>query len=258
MNNNNVRGITVARSNSLRNTSPPQVRRKYYPDENYPAVPENEQMDQMHGRGPPGPHPQYHGPPPYSRENRDQQDGYNKQDPRQDPRHDPRQDPRQDPRTFNMYQDNRENRENRYPNDPRYPGDRRGDPRDQYDSRLQPPRDDRGSYPNSRDQSFELDRRSDGSYRRHNESYERDSPRGRDMHNMSPPRHNQMPPGGRSPTHPQQYEDMRYNQYPNGTLPRQNQQQPQYNDMQSGTMMKNPQQMQHERVSAGRVCVCIF
>ena len=242
---NDARGITVARSNSLRNTSPPQVRKKYYPDENYPAVPENEQVDQMHGRGPPGPHPQYHGPPPYSRENRDQQDGYN------------RQDSRHDPRTFNMYQDNRENRENRYPNDPRYPGEKR-DPRDYHDSRLQPPRDDRGSYPNSRDQSFELDRRSDGSYRRHNESYERDSPRGRDMHNMSPPRHNQMPPGGRSPTHPQQYEDMRYNQYPNGnTLQRQNQQQPQYNDMQSGypTLTKNPQQLQHERVSG--VCFLV-
>lgn len=233
---NDVRGITVARSNSLRNTSPPQVRRKYYPDENYPAVPENGQMGQMPGRGPPG--PQYHGPPPYSRESRDQQDHYN------------RQDIRHDPRSFNMYQDNRENRENRYPNDSRHPIDRR-DPRDYPDSRLQPPRDERGSYPNSRDQSFE-ERHSDGSYRRHNESYERDSPRGRDFHNMSPPRHNQMPPGGRSPTHPQQYEDMRYNQYPNGnTLQRQNQQQPQFNDMQSGypTLTKNPQQLQHERVS---------
>ena len=236
----------MARSNSLRNTSPPAVRRKYYPDGNYPAVPENEQMGQMPGRGQQGAHPKYHGPPPYSRENRDHPD----------PQH--RQDNRNDPRMFNMYQDNRENRENRYPNDPRYPPERR-DPRDLPDSRLQPPRDDyRGSYPNSRDQSFEQDQRSEGSYRRHNNSYDnRDSPRAREMNNMSPPRHNQMPPGGRSPTHPQQYEDMRYQQqqqqYPNdGTLQRQNQQQqPHFNDTQSGypPMMKNPQQLQHERVS---------
>ena len=236
---NDVRGITVARSNSLRNTSPPTLRRKHYPDGNYPAVPENEQMGQMPGRGPQGPHPQYHGPPPYSRDNRDYPDQQH------------RQDNRYDPRTFNMYQDNRENRENRYPNDPRYPNERR-DPRDYPDSRLQPPRDDyRGSYPNSRDQSFE-DQRSDGSFRRHNNSYDnRDSPRGRDLNNMSPPRHNQIPPGGRSP---QQYEDMRYqqHQYPNdSTLQRQNQQQPHFNDTQSGypSMMKNPQQLQHERVS---------
>lgn len=241
---NDVRGITVARSNSLRNTSPPSLRRKYYPDGSYPSVPENEQMGQMSNRGPPGSHPQYHGPPPYSRENRDQPDPYNKQD------------NRHDPRTFNMYQDNRENRENRYHNDPRYSNERR-DPRDYPDSRLQPSREDyRGSHPNSRDQSFEQDRRSEDSFRRHNESYERQSPRGRDIHNMSPPRHNQMPPGGRSPTHPQQYEDMRYqqNQYPNGgTLPRQNQQQPQFNDMQSGypTLTKNPQQLQHERGGSG-------
>lgn len=203
-------GISVARSNSLRNSSPP-ARRKYHPDQNYPSVPED---GMMKGHGPSG-SPQYPGPPPYNRENRD---------PRGDPYNE--QYNRQDPRNYNNQM-----RDNRYPNDPRYMNDRydgRGDYPD--NGRLQPPRDDyRGSHPNSRDQSFE-DRRSDtDSYRRHNESYDSNSLR-RDPHDMSPGRHNQMPPqGGRSPTHPQMggYHDDRYpshqQQYPNanGTLPRQ-------------------------------------
>lgn len=216
-------GISVARSNSLRNTSPPS-RRKYQPDQNYPPLQEDGQM--MKGRGQGG-SPQYPGPPPYNRENRDPRgdpyfDQYNRQDSR-------------DPRNYNMYQDkNNQMRDNRYPGDPRYPNDRydgRGDYPD--NGRLQLPRDDyRGSHPNSRDQSFE-DRRSEESYRRHNESYDSNTQR-RDPHDMSPPRHNQMPPGGRSPTHPQMggYDD-RYpphqQQYPNanGTLPRQQQPPPQ-------------------------------
>jgi len=205
-------GISVARSNSLRNSSPP-ARRKYQPDQNHPPLMED---GQMKGR------PQYPGPPPYNRENRD-------------PRGDPQMDPynRQDSRNYNSYQDkNNQMRDNRYPNDPRYPNDGRYDGRGDHPdgSRLQPPRDEyRGSHPNSRDQSFEQDRRSDtDSYRRHNESYDSNSIR-RDPNGMSPPRHNQMPPQGHSPQHPQMpgYQDDRFpphqQQYPNanGTLPRQ-------------------------------------
>lgn len=220
-------GISVARSNSLRNTSPP-ARRKYQPDQNYPAVPEDGQMG---NRGPPGgQHPQYPGPPPYNRENRDPyQDQYNRRDNR-------------DPRNFNMYPEKnnqpRDMRENYYPND-------RFDSRDGYDGRLNPPRDDyRGSHPNSRDQSFEQDRRSDDSYRRHNDSHDsRDMMMRRDPHEMSQPRHNQMPPGGRSPPHQQTqgYPDERFSQQypnPNGTLPRQ---QPHHNMQGYNTMPKNPQ-----------------
>lgn len=205
-------GISVARSNSLRNSSPP-ARRKYQPDQNYPPLPEDGQM--LKGR------PQYPGPPPYNRENRD---------PRGDPYYD--QYNRDNGRNINTYQDkNNQMRDNRFPNDPRYPNDRYDGRGDYIDGgRLQPPRDDyRGSHPNSRDQSFEQDRRSEtDSYRRHNESYDSNTLR-RDPHDMSPPRHNQMPPQGRSPQHPQMsgYPDDRYTphqqQYPNanGTLSRQ-------------------------------------
>lgn len=232
-------GISVARSNSLRNTSPPS-RRKYQPDQNYPPVPEDGHMGQMGNRAPPGTqHPQYPGPPPYNRENRDPyQEQHNRQ-------HDNR-----DPRNSNMLPDKhnqqRDIRDNRYPND-------RFDARDGHpDGRLQPPRDDiRGSHPNSRDQSFEQDRRSDDSFRRHNDSYDsRDMVR-RDPHDMSPPRHSNVPPGGRSPSHQpmQAYPDERYNQqYPsaNGTLPRQ---QPHQNMQGYNTLPKNPQHQQLDRVS---------
>ncbi|XP_060555866.1 serine/threonine-protein kinase PAK 4-like [Ruditapes philippinarum] len=220
-------GISVARSNSLRNTSPP-ARRKYQPDQNHPPVPEDGQMG---NRGLPGnQHPQYPGPPPYNRENRDPYQEHNRRDNR-------------DPRN-NMYPEKnnqlRDMRDNHYPND-------RYDSRDGYpDARLQPPRDDyRGSHPNSRDQSFEQDRRSEDSFRRLNDSHDsRDMMMRRDPHEMSQPRHNQMPPGGRSPPHQQMqgYPDERFNQqYPNsnGTLPRQP---PQHQNMQGyNSLPKNPQ-----------------
>ncbi|KAL4238291.1 Serine/threonine-protein kinase PAK 7 [Mactra antiquata] len=221
-------GISVARSNSLRNTSPPS--RRKYTGQNYPAVPEDGQMGQMGNRGPPGGnHPQYPGPPPYNRENRDPyQDQFN--------RHDPR-----DPRNYNNQQQQpRDMRagDNRFPND-------KYDSRDGYsDPRLQTPRDDyRGSHPNSRDQSFEQDRRSDDSFRKHNDTHDsRDMMMRRDPHDMSPNRHNQMPPGGRSPPHQMSgYQDDRFNQqYPNsnGTLPRQ---QPHQNMQGYNSMTKNPQ-----------------
>ncbi|XP_052768368.1 serine/threonine-protein kinase PAK 4-like [Mya arenaria] len=245
--------ISVARSNSLRNTSPPS-RRRYQPDQNHPPLQEDGPM------GHPGNnHPQYPGPPPYNRENRDPremhpQDQFSKHDNR-------------DPRNNNMHQDrNNQMRDNRYPND-RY--DQRGDYPD--NGRLQPPRDDYrgGSHPNSRDQSFE-DRRSESSYRPHNDSYDSNTLR-RDQHDMSPPRHNQMPPGGRSPNHPQMpgYHDNRYPQqpqHPNGTLPRQ-QQQPHQNLPGYDTTRRNmqntgnqhgypPQQQQHspsDRLAAQQV-----
>lgn len=237
-----VGGISVARSNSLRNTSPP-ARRKYQPDQNYPSVPEDGYMGQ--NRGPAGnSHPQYPGPPPYNRENRDPyQDQFNKVDSRDS----------RDPRNFNMYPEKnqqRDVRDNRDLRDGRYPGERY-DARDGYpDTRLQPSRDDyRGSHPNSRDQSFEHDRRSEDSFRRHNDSHDsRDMMMRRDPHEMSPGRHNQMPPGGRSPPHQMSgYPDERFNQQypsPNGTLSRQP---PQQNIQGYNTMQKNPQQQYDNR-----------
>jgi len=201
-------GISVARSNSLRNSSPP-ARRRYQPDQNYPPLQEDGQMGGMPPRGhPSNQYPQFQGqgPPPYNRENRDPRDMYPDQYNSRDNR---------DPRNYNAYPEkNNHMRDNRYPND-------RFDHPD--NGRLQPPRDDYrgGSHPNSRDQSFE-DRRSENSYRQHNDSYDGNSLRRGDTQQ----RHNQMPQGGRSPTHPQMpgNHDNRYpqqQQYPNGTLTRQ-------------------------------------
>ena len=242
-------GISVARSNSLRNTSPP-ARRKYQPDGSHPSVPEDGHMGQIPNRGTtPGLHPQYHGPPPYSKDpgpdHSMRQDPYNRQDSR-------------DSRNHSMYADrnNRDPRDNRYPNENRHPGVNRyahDSSLEMYDSsdypnsnRLQPPRDDyQGSHPNSREQSFEYDRRSDDFNRRKNDSF--DSYR-RDHHDMSPPRNNQIPSGGRSPQHPSRNsgypDEPRFQQYPNsnGTIPRQPQ------DMQGfNTLQKTPQM--YDRVS---------
>ncbi|KAH3844418.1 serine/threonine-protein kinase PAK 4-like isoform X3 [Dreissena polymorpha] len=240
-------GISVARSNSLRNSSPPQ-RRRYQPDQNYPPLQED---GPIVGMPPPprvgqqGGYPQYPGPPPYNRENRDPRDPYQEQYNKQDNR---------DPRNMYPPEKNNQMRDNRYPNDPRYPQNDRYDARGEYPDRLQPPRDDyRGSHPNSRDQSFE-DRRSEHSYRQHNDSYDGNSLR-RDPHDMSPPRNNQIPPGGRSPTNPPMsgYHDNRYPQqqqqqqqpYPNGTLSRQPQlQQPPQNLPGYDTARRQQQQQQ--------------
>ncbi|KAL3873564.1 hypothetical protein ACJMK2_036662 [Sinanodonta woodiana] len=231
-----ARQITVARSNSLRKESPPSTRRRFQPDLNHPSLPEHEMYDDRspHEHGIHGPSPNYHGPPPYNRDQMDSQRGDSNN---------------RDPRNFNMYNDkNRDvrypnERDQRYPNgrdsrlphdaDQRYPNGRdsrlphdadqryqndyrrdQRDPRDYPDGRLAPPnfREDGRGYPGSRDQSFEQDRSDDSYGRRHNDSYDstlsRDRPREYPP-DMSPPRHSHMPPGGRSP---QPVQDPRYPQ----------------------------------------------
>lgn len=91
-----LKTITVARSNSLRQHSPPAQNHRYQPDPNYPSFPEDEyppnrQMDDGRRQQ----------PPPYTRDTNEQYRGdHNRSDPR-DHHHPP------DPRNHRDYQDGR-------------------------------------------------------------------------------------------------------------------------------------------------------
>ena len=244
---NDVRGITVARSNSLRQGSPLPQRQRYVPDNNYPSLPENDMVANQHGQRPHYGHNDYNGP---------NNGTLNRQDPRYDQRFPP-------------------------PNDR---GDTRGDPRsrDYQDSFNKDPRemDHRGLPPqNYRDGT--LDRRSDDSYghrqndsfeRRHNDSFDsrrhNDSFDSRRQHNDStdrPPqnmpypnaKYNHMPPNssGNSPSapHPQHPDDIRHNQMYNNGSPGHHQPgqnfQGHHGDMPHQGFPKGPGDLQYERVS---------
>ncbi|KAJ8308112.1 hypothetical protein KUTeg_012986 [Tegillarca granosa] len=232
-----VRSVTVARSNSLRQGSPQPQRHRYAPDNmGYPSVPENDVM-------PSNMMPNYQGqgfPPDHM--NRDQHyDPY--RDKRLDPRdrryppeqdqrrdiRDHRGDPRDYPRDPRDMRDQRDFPDHRGPQAPygrdgtldRRDGtlDRRDGTLDRRDGTL----DRRDGTLDRRDGTF--DRRSDRSERsdefnrRHNDSYERDMfnreqrPREQDMPPHPNSKYNQMPPGGRSPQYP---ENFRHNQISNG------------------------------------------
>ncbi|XP_056022142.1 uncharacterized protein LOC125649787 [Ostrea edulis] len=237
-------GISVARSNSLRQGSPLQQRKRYVPDSMYP-VPENQHdRSPNQDRIPPGYPTNGRGDP-----NFDQYPG----------------DYRQDPRYPNNRRDNRDPRDPRGHRDPR---DYQRDPRDyqrDYHNRGPPPQgyrdghmmdherrpeDYRGhndSFDRRGNDSF--DRRGNDSFDRrgpndsfdrrgHNDSFDRRQPndtldrrgpndsfdpdRSRDPEMSYPPaKYNHMPPGmphgGRSP--PRHPEDFRHNQINNGAGP---------------------------------------
>ena len=264
------RGISVARSNSLRQSSPPQ-RRRYVPDPAYPAFPEDHMPHDRsphQDRPPPGysPHPRdpnydpysrdYRPDPRYPQDRRDPRDQRDMRDPRdfqRDPRdmRDPRDYPNRGPpgpMPGQNYRDGPYDHDQRSHNDS---FDRRG-PNDSFD-RRQGPND---SY-DRRGPNDSLDRRghNDSFDRRNpNDSFDRDPYRQREMDMGHHPPHNakygqNAPPGGRSP--PRHPDDFRHNQIANGnmmnqgTLPRQHPgshpDMPGYN--------KNPAGPQYDRVS---------
>nr|XP_011447624.2 serine/threonine-protein kinase PAK mbt-like isoform X2 [Crassostrea gigas]XP_019928569.2 serine/threonine-protein kinase PAK mbt-like isoform X2 [Crassostrea gigas] len=235
-------GISVARSNSLRQSSPPQ-RRKYVPDSMYPVPEGQHDRSPNQDRIPPGYPTNGRGDP-----NFDQYPGEYRQDPRYPPpdhRRDPR-DPRgqRDPRDYQRdprdYQ--RDPRDHRGPPPPGY---REGhmmahDPRsedfrgnDSFDRRGNDSFDRRGNDSFDRrgpNDSFDRRGHNDSFDRRQpndtldrrgpNDSFDPDRSREQDM-SFPPAKYNHMPPGmphgGRSPTrHP---ENFRHNQIDNGQGP---------------------------------------
>ena len=223
----------MARSNSLRQSSPPQHRRKYVPDSMYPVPEAHHDRSPNQDRIPPGYPTNGRGDP-----NFDQYPGAYRQDPRYPPP-DPRRDNR-DPRDPRGYRDPRD-----YPNrgapppgyreghlmpvDPRsedFRGhnesfDRRGN--DSFDRRGNDSFDRRG--PNDSfdrrgpNDSFDRRQPNDTLDRRgQNDSFDHDRSRDQDF---PPAKYNHAPPGmqhgGRSPTrHP---ENFRHNQIDNGQGP---------------------------------------
>ncbi|XP_067680369.1 serine/threonine-protein kinase PAK 4-like isoform X2 [Haliotis asinina] len=129
------RGISVARSNSLRRESPPPYRRNFKPNADHPPVPEDEMSPGRFNEYPQG-HPGY--PRDQNGQNRD---------------YSPRE-YRGDPREYGRNIHERDPRDDRYPpgmdpRDPRRemrdPREYRGDPRD-----LRDPRDPRFVHPDQR------------------------------------------------------------------------------------------------------------
>lgn len=236
-------GISVARSNSLRQSSPPQQRKKYVPDSMYPVPEGQHDRSPNQDRIPPGYPTNGRGDP-----NFEQYPGEYRQDPRYPP-----PDHRRDPRDPRVQRDPRE-----YQRDPRDyqrdPRDHRGPPppgyRDGHMMAHDPRSEDfRGNDSFDRRGNDSFDRRGNDSFDRrgpndsfdrrgHNDSFDRRQPndtldrrgpndsfdpdRSREQDMSFPPaKYNHMPPGmphgGRSPTrHP---ENFRHNQIDNGQGP---------------------------------------
>ncbi|XP_021378467.1 serine/threonine-protein kinase PAK mbt-like isoform X2 [Mizuhopecten yessoensis] len=225
--------ISVARSNSLRQSSPPPQRQRYVPDNMYPPVPENEMPPQRGMQNPYGQRPGY-GQSQY------RQDGgtLNRQDPQYDRRHPQDKEPRReyrdpwdrDPRDGNP-RDPRDMHDQRNMRDPRdIPPEYRGGPppgnnyrpdgtmerdrrsEDSYDRRQN------DSFERKHNESFDSRRNNESFERRHNDSFASDGYRDRPPQNMPHPnaKYNQMPAnGGHSPSaYPQ--DDHRHNQLSNG------------------------------------------
>ncbi|XP_033735567.1 serine/threonine-protein kinase PAK 4-like isoform X1 [Pecten maximus] len=264
--------ISVARSNSLRQGSPPPQRQRYVPDNMYPAVPENEMPPQRGMQNPYGQRPGYNQP-------QYRQDGgtLNRQDPQYDRRYPQDKDPRReyrdpwdrDPRDGNP-RDPRDMHDPRNMRDPRdYPPEYRGGPPpgNNYrpDGTLERDRRSEDSYDRRQNESFERrhndsfdSRRNNDSFeRRHNDSFDRDGHRDRPPQNMPHPnaKYNQMPAnGGHSPSaYPQ--DDYRHNQlsngnsmHPQGGPQRHHPSQQQHPDMPYGAQ-KSPAGLQYERSS---------
>ncbi|XP_033735568.1 serine/threonine-protein kinase PAK mbt-like isoform X2 [Pecten maximus] len=265
--------ISVARSNSLRQGSPPPQRQRYVPDNMYPAVPENEMPPQRGMQNPYGQRPGYNQP-------QYRQDGgtLNRQDPQYDRRYPQDKDPRReyrdpwdrDPRDGNP-RDPRDMHDPRNMRDPRdYPPEYRGGPPpgNNYrpDGTLERDRRSEDSYDRRQNESFERrhndsfdSRRNNDSFeRRHNDSFDRDGHRDRPPQNMPHPnaKYNQMPAnGGHSPSaYPQ--DDYRHNQlsngnsmHPQGGPQRHHPSQQQHPDMPYGAQ-KSPAGLQYERFRA--------
>ncbi|XP_069117711.1 serine/threonine-protein kinase PAK mbt-like isoform X2 [Argopecten irradians] len=266
--------ISVARSNSLRQGSPPPQRQRYVPDNMYPAVPENEMPPQRGMQ-----HPYDRQRPGYNQQPQQyRQDGgtLNRHDPQYDRRYPQDKDPRReyrdpwdrDPRDGNP-RDPRDMHDPRNMRDPRdYPPEYRGGPppgnnyrpdgtldrrsEDSYDRRQN------DSFERRHNDSFDSRRNNDSFERRHNDSFDRDGYRDRPPQNMPHPnaKYNQMPAnGGHSPSaYPQ--DDYRHNQlsngnsmHPQGGPQRHHPSQQQHPDMGYGAQ-KNPAGLQYERFRA--------
>ncbi|XP_061171952.1 uncharacterized protein LOC133181476 [Saccostrea echinata] len=244
-------GISVARSNSLRQSSPPQQRRRYVPDSMYPVPEAQHDRSPNQDRIPPG-YPtngrgdpnfdQYPGdyrqdprypPPDHRRDNRDPRGYRDPRDYQRDPREyqrDPRDYPNRGPppqgyRDGHIMEHDRRSEDYRGPNDS---FDRRGN--DSFDRRGNDSFDRRG--PNDsfdrRGHNDSFDRRQPNNdtmdRRGPNDSFDHDRSRDQDM-SYPPAKYNHMPPGmphgGRSP--PRHPEDFRHNQISNGPGPNRHQ-----------------------------------